>query len=248
MKINNNVILITGGATGIGFAIAKQLCKDNTIIVCGRRDNKLIAAKKELPNIYTKRCDITDAKERNELLTYIKDTFKGLDILINNAGVQKSIDFSIESNEFAKNDIEIDINFRAQVHMISTFMPLLMRSNNPSIINVSSGLAFVPLSAFPIYCATKAALHSFSLSLRHQLHNTKIKVFEVIPPYVYDTELKGETILKERPAFGMSSDEFTKIVINDLLNDKYEISTGGDNDISKVLKDDFYKHFDRMNR
>jgi uncharacterized oxidoreductase len=132
--------------------------------------------------------------------------------------------------------------------MISTFMPLLLKSENSSIINISSGLAFVPLSNFPLYCATKAALHSFSISLRHQLRKTNIKVFEVMPPYVYDTELKDGKINLEKPPFGISSEEFAKIVINGLTNDKYEIGPGGTNDLSNIIKEDFYKRFDMMNK
>lgn len=248
MKINNNVILITGGATGIGFALTKTLCENNKVIICGRREDKLIEAKNILPKINIKKCDITSKTERDELLKYISSTFGGLDILINNAGVQKPIDFTLGNNEFEDSDIEIDINFKAQIHMISTFMPLLLKSTNPSIINVSSGLAFVPLSNFPIYCATKAALHSFSISLRHQLRNTNIKVFEVMPLYIYDTELKDGKVSLERPPFGMSSEEFARIVINGLNNDKYEISQGGTNDLSSIIKEDFYKRFNMMNK
>ncbi|MCL5423535.1 MAG: SDR family NAD(P)-dependent oxidoreductase [Candidatus Marsarchaeota archaeon] len=248
MKINNNVILITGGATGIGFALARAMCENNRVIICGRRENKLIEAKKSLPKINIKKCDITSKTERKELLDYILNNFGGLDILINNAGVQKPINFALGNNEFIDNDFEIDINFKAQIYMTSIFMPLLLKSNNPSIINVSSGLAFVPLSNFPIYCATKAALHSFSISLRHQLRNTNIKVFEIMPPYIYDTELKDGKINLEKPPFGMSSEEFAKIVINSLTNDKYEIGPGGTNDLSNVIKEDFYKKFDMMNK
>ncbi len=248
MKINNNVILITGGATGIGFALARTLCENNKVIICGRRENKLIEAKKILPKINVKKCDITSKTERDELLKYISNTFGGLNVLINNAGVQKPINFALGNNEFADKDFEIDINFKAQVYMISTFMPLLLKSENSSIINISSGLAFVPLSNFPIYCATKAALHSFSISLRHQLRKTNIKVFEVMPPYVYDTELKDGKINLEKPPFGISSEEFAKIVINGLTNDKYEIGPGGTNDLSNIIKEDFYKRFDMMNK
>jgi uncharacterized oxidoreductase len=186
MKITGNTVLITGGATGIGFALAERFVKaGNKVIVCGRRQDKLEEAKRKLPEIRIIKCDVSKESEQRELLDWVKKNSKELNILINNAGVMRMID--LKKGELERNE-EIDTNLKAPINISRLFVPHLTKQKEAAIVNVSSGLAFAPLAITPIYCATKAGLHSFTLSLRHQLKNTSVKIFEVIPPRV-DTEL-----------------------------------------------------------
>ncbi len=178
MKINGNTILITGGATGIGFALAQAFVRENNeVIICGRREQKLSEAKSKLPQIHTRVCDLSKEKEREALYNWVKSNFGDLNILVNNAGIQRMVDFKKGISNLSVGENEIDINLTAPIYLSAYFIQDLIKQKESAIINVSSGLAFVPIAFMPVYCATKAAIHSFSLSLRHQLKDTSIKVF-----------------------------------------------------------------------
>lgn len=181
MEINNkNTILITGGASGIGYEFTKQLCDTNTIIIVGRNKEKLEKVKKELKNIHIFECDISNPKDVKALYEIISYEFPDLNILINNAGLANRIDLQKETS-YEKLTEEMNINFNGSVYMTSQFLPLLKKQKIASIINVTSALAYVPFANSPIYSASKAALHSFTQSLRIQLKDTNIKVFEIAP-------------------------------------------------------------------
>jgi len=223
--MKNNTILITGGATGIGFALAESFVRlGNTVVVCGRRADKLDAAKKRLPALTVKQCDVSNEGDREALYAWVGENFKELNVLVNNAGIQRRVDFTKGAEDLAKKEDEIDINFKAQVYLAATFVPMLSKQKQAAIVNVSSGLGFVPLTMFPIYSATKAAIHSFTKSLRHQLRGTSIKVFEVIPPTVHDTELKGKPI--EKAEWSVSSAEVAEGVVKGMEAGEYEIAIG----------------------
>jgi len=225
MKMENNTVLITGGATGVGFALAESFVKlGNTVVVCGRRADKLDAAKKRLPALTVKQCDVSIEGDRKALYAWVGENFKELNVLVNNAGIQRRVDFTKGVEDLAKNGDEIDINFKAQVYLAAMFVPMLSKQKQAAIVNVSSGLGFVPLTMFPIYSATKAAIHSFTMSLRHQLRGTSIKVFEVILPTVHDTELKGKPI--EKTEWSVSSSEVAEGVVKGMEADEYEIALG----------------------
>jgi len=227
MKINGNTILITGGATGIGFALAEAFVKeDNEVIICGRREDKLREAKSKLPQIHTKVCDLSKGKEREALYNWIKSNNIDINILVNNAGIQRMVDFKKGIYDLSKGENEIEINLTAPIHLSAYFIPDLLKQKESAIINVSSGLAFVPIAVMPIYCATKAAMHSFSVSIRHQLRDTSIKVFEVIPPTV-DTELdKGARDERGQDDKGIPPSEVAKATLKALEKDEYEIAIG----------------------
>lgn len=189
MKITNNTIFITGGATGIGLELAREfIASGNTVIICGRRIEKLAEAKKALPQLITRQCDIANMNQRRELYQFCVENHPGINMLINNAGMQREIDFRKGEESYLQGDNEVTINLDACFHLTALFTPHFMKQNEAAIVNVSSGLALVPLFIAPVYSATKAALHSFSISLRKQLADTSIKVFEIIPPIV-DTDL-----------------------------------------------------------
>jgi len=209
MRIENNTILITGGATGIGYAIAKWfLERNNKVIICGRRTEKLELAKKELKEIEIFKCDVTDSKERVNLFNYISENFPDLNILINNAGIQRDIDLSRGILELEAGESELKVNLEAPIYLSALFTPFLKGKDNATIVNVSSGLAFRAefATGMPIYCATKAALYAFSLAQRKQLEPHGIKVVELIPPAVV-SELNMEGRKKRGVGFSMPSSE-----------------------------------------
>jgi uncharacterized oxidoreductase len=226
MKTKDNTILITGGATGIGLALAERLSKlGNEIIICGRRENKLIEACQKLPGTHYMVCDLSKSDERKKLADWTTNCFPGINMLINNAGIQNYYNLK-EPLDMEAIKQECEINFIAPVHLSNLFVEHFKRQNNPAIINITSGLAFAPLAFMPVYCATKAALHSFSLSLRHQLSHTPIKVFEIAPPTV-DTELdKGERDKRERPDKGIKPEEFAIQAIEAISGDIFEAAIG----------------------
>jgi len=163
MKIANNKILITGGASGIGLGLTKRFIQEgNTVIICGRRESALTAVSDEFPSVITRVCDVSKEEERVELYNCVSKDHPDLNVLVNNAGIQNWMNIS-DDDFFAKANDEITINISAPVHLTKLFLGL--RSLN-TVMNVTSGLAFVPLSKVRVYCATKAFLRSFTLSLR----------------------------------------------------------------------------------
>ena len=232
MKTKGNTILITGGATGIGFSMAETLVNlGNKVIICGRREGKLKEAKDKLPQIHTRVCDISKPKERESLFHWIEDNFNDFNILINNAGIQRMIKLKNGAQDLFNGENEIETNLIAPIHLSAYFVPLLLRKKEAAIINVSSGLGFVPISAMPVYCATKAAMHSFTISLRYQLRDTSIKVFEIVPPAV-DTELgKGTTGEEAEEYRGIPPSEVAKAFLTGLANNEYEIIVGEAKDL-----------------
>jgi uncharacterized oxidoreductase len=184
MKTSGNTILITGGSGGIGLAFAKKLVAlGNEVIITGRNAEKLAAAAKETPKLKTIRSDAADAKAVGELARELKTSYPKLNVLFNNAGVLTYRNLSLPDDDLGELTSEIDINFSGPIRLISALIDQI-KGNKGTIINVSSGLAFVPLSAAPIYCATKAAMHSYTISLRQQLADHGVEVIELMPPAV----------------------------------------------------------------
>ncbi len=227
MRTTGNTILITGGATGIGFTLADALLrKGNEVLICGRREDKLAKAKKKLPKLHTIRCDVADAEDRKRLLDWAVSNFGSLNILVNNAGIQREIDFKKGTVDLMCGENEIEINLQAPIHLSALFIPHLMKQKEAAIVNITSGLAFVPIAIMPVYCATKAAIHSFSLSLRHQLKGTSIKVFEIIPPTT-DTELdRGARDKRGQIDRGVKPEVVAASAIEAMEKDNYEVAIG----------------------
>lgn len=190
MQLTNNTILITGGATGIGLALAAAfLQKGNTVIVCGRRETALHEAQRQFPALITIVADVATPTGRTQLANWVKATYPALNVLVNNAGIQR--EFSVDNLDVAAqfdHENEIETNLTAPIHLTFLLMPHLLRQPQAAVINVSSGLGYVPKAIMPVYCATKAALISFSTSLRLQLKGTTVQVFDVAPPIV-ETDL-----------------------------------------------------------
>jgi len=247
MKISGNTILITGGATGIGYELAKQFLEaGNEVIICGRREDRLIEAQKNLPELHIKVCDVADENDRNELFKWVTEEFEDLNVVINNAGIQRDVDFTKGTEDLLNGEDEIKINLEAPIFLSALFIQFLKDKERAAIINVSSGLAFTPLARVPIYCATKAALHSFCLTLRYQLRNTGISIFEVIPPIV-DTELNPEGRAKSGFKADLKPDEFVYAVMEGLKNDKFEIGYQMSEMGRNSSREDLDMIFERMN-
>jgi uncharacterized oxidoreductase len=196
MILTNQTVLITGGASGIGLALAKRFhARGNTVIVCGRDVEKLNAAKSQMRGLITLRADVSNAEERTKLFATVTRDFPALSVLVNNAGIQNQPPPLLEAQDWAAHATEIAINLEAPIHLCMLALPHLANKPGAAIINVTSGLAFVPIARMPVYCATKAALHSFTQSLRHQAQNlakpANVTVIELAPPAV-NTDLGGK--------------------------------------------------------
>ncbi|WP_347484350.1 SDR family NAD(P)-dependent oxidoreductase [Vandammella animalimorsus] len=186
MNTSGHKVLITGGASGIGLALAKRFhAAGNPVVLAGRRADALVEAARLLPGAQTAVADITQPADRARLLQAHGD----ISILINNAGIQ--INRPLQEQTEADIRHELETNLAAPVLLTHAFLPALLRQPQAAIVNVSSGLALVPKEAASIYCASKAALHSFSQTLRWQLEGTPVQVFELLPPLVDTAMTQG---------------------------------------------------------
>jgi uncharacterized oxidoreductase len=249
VKISGNTVLITGGATGIGLALAEAFFrKGNEVIICGRRKNKLLEAQKKLPKLHIKVCDISKDRNRKALFDWATSNFTNLNILVNNAGIQREIDLTQVIADLESGEDEIGVNLEAPIYLSALFIPHLIKQKESAIVNISSGLAFVPIAAMPVYCATKAAIHSFSLSLRHQLDVTKVKVYEVVPPIV-DTELdKGARGQRGQDNRGIKPEEVAAATIKGVENDDFEIVIGMAQNLRMGARTNPEQAFKQINR
>ncbi len=222
MQLQNKIIVITGGATGIGRALVTELLPANTVISLDRSPEKSAALGKAFPQVHSIRTDITNGPEVKAALAEIGSAYGCIDVLINNAGTGAQFDFGDTGEEALRGLLrrEMDTNYLAPVLLTHQALPLLRKSAAPVVVFVSSGLAYVPIASFAGYCASKSAMHAFALSLRHQLRNTPIKVVEVLPPTV-DTDFnKGIEAPKMAPA------AFAKAFLKQLERGKTSINIG----------------------
>jgi uncharacterized oxidoreductase len=222
MQIAGNTVLITGGTSGIGLAFAEQFFQQGSkVIICGRRADRLSQLESKYPGMVTCLCDIAVAEERQKMVSWVLQYYPGINILINNAGVQLATDLT-QPVDLDRVYAETEINLIAPIHLSSLFAQHLAAKPEAAIMNVSSGLAFVPIAFMPVYCATKAAIHSLTLSLRYQLRKTSVKVFEIIPPSV-DTELGHDRrAAKTQTHGGMPIAEFITEAMEAIQNDLLE--------------------------
>jgi uncharacterized oxidoreductase len=198
MNITNNKILITGGGSGIGLGLTERFIQEgNTVIICGRREDVLHEVAQKYPSVITKVCDLSKEKDRIDLYHWIAENHSDLNVLVNNAGIQNWMNIS-DDEFYQKSMNEINTNVVAPLHLTQLFLNLTSLN---TIINVTSGLSFVPLTKVPVYSATKAFFHSFTLSLRYLLKSKNIEVIEVIPPAL-NTDLGGKGLHDGQPIIG----------------------------------------------
>lgn len=223
MNINNKTVLITGGGSGIGFEIAKQLlAKKNTVIVAGRTEEKLKKAAAALPGLHYIAADVTNKKDVIRLKDHIETQFGKLDILINNAGQAFYYDLNEVTDLAAKALEELQTNYLSIIKLNEQFLPLLKAQGEAAIVNVSSIVAFVPGSHLATYSASKAALHSYTQLLRHALVKiSNVKVFELMPPLV-DTEFSSAI----GGANGIPPSQVADSLLDAFEKDIFEIHTG----------------------
>lgn len=242
MDLSGNTVLVSGGATGIGLAVARHFYENgSTVILCGRRKEALFQAQQQFPKMAIRQCDVSKESERVALKDFIQNHFPAMNILINNAGIQRRISIA-EPDLWSDTRSEIAINLEAPIHFAQLFLPHLMQQKNPAIINVTSGLSFSPLATVPVYCATKAALHSFTMSLRQQLSKTAVKVIELVPPAV-NTDLGGPGL----HTFGVDVNEFSASVMKRIAAGELEVGFGISEGTRLASRSELEVIFKRMN-
>jgi uncharacterized oxidoreductase len=232
MKLTGRTILITGGTSGIGLELARELGKrGNTVIVTGRDQGRLDAAQQALPGLHVFRSDVSDPEAITALRGQVLARFPDLDVLVNNAGIMRNLNLN-QDRDLVDVTREIEVNLCGPVRMVQSFLPHLKTRKDALIVNVSSGLAFIPLPISPVYCATKAAIHSFSQSLRAQLRGTGVTVVELAPPAVETPLFRGEFQEEMKGEKPMDVKVLARKAITGIEANKLEIRPG----LSNVLK------------
>ena len=239
MKISGNTILITGGATGIGLGLTERFVKEgNKVIICGRRPEVLAEARQKFPSVLTKEVDLADEGQRIALIEWKSTNHRELSVLIYYAGIQQRLSISDE-DFYAKAKREMAINIEAPIHLTSLFQKL---ENLRTVMNVTSGLAFVPMINAPVYCATKSFLHSFNSSLYKLLGKRGIEVIEIIPPGL-NTDLGGKGLHDSFPPVS----EFIETIFQQLAEGKTKLTFGMSAMMVKASQEEMENAFNRMN-
>ncbi len=231
MKLKSRTILITGGTSGIGLELARQLLeRGNTVLITGRDEQKLSAVRQSVPALHTFQSDVSNPAEIEALFHAATSEFPALDTLINNAGIMRNLDLN-KPRELQDLTRELDTNLSGPIQMVQQFLPHLKKQPNALIINVSSGLAFVPFPLAPVYSAAKAALHAYTRCLRVQLRGTGVTVVELAPPGVETELFRGEFAEAVKGQKPMPLDVFARKAIAGIESGKAEVRPG----LSNVL-------------
>lgn len=223
MNLKNNTVLVTGGSSGIGLELSIALIKKgNKVIICGKSSEKLLAAKRQEPNLITYQCDLSNSNDCSSFTTTIIENHPDLNILINNAATVNKIDFinNADAIELAEN--EYQTNLLAPIRLIKKLYKLISNNEASAIINITTGLIYAPRVIYPFYNSSKSALHSFTQTLRLGLKNEKTEVFEVMFPAVNTPWHKGNP-----PKIAISAKEAVRQMIKGLEQGKPEIRVGG---------------------
>lgn len=230
MKTTNNTVLITGGSAGIGLEIAKLLSENgNKVIITGRNESRLQQASAQLKNVSAIVSDVSNAQDVENLVSQIKTEFPDLNMVINNAGRALVYNITEENiNGFEKAEDEMRTNYLSIIRLNEKLLPILKTNDEPTIVNVSSVVAFVP-GFLATYSASKAALHSYTRYLRLALKDANLNVFELMPPLVnteFSAPIGGEN--------GVPASFVAEQLLAGLEQDNYEIRVGQTEDIYKL--------------
>src|ERR1700731_3218557 len=197
MKMTGNTILITGGGSGIGRGLAQAFHKlGNQVIIAGGGKKNLDETISANPGMKSVTLDVADPKHIQSFAEKVTKDYPSLNVLINMAGMMQSENLLEEPFDLSTAEKTFTTNLLGPIRLTAALLPSLRKQPRATIMNVSSGLAFVPLAMTPTYCATKAAIHSYTQSLRYQLKSTKVEVVELIPPYV-QTTLMGDQMAED---------------------------------------------------
>jgi uncharacterized oxidoreductase len=200
MNLSGNTILITGGGSGIGRGLAEAFhALGNQVVIAGRRQAALDETTAANPGMKSLALDITSPDAIRSFAAQVASQFPSLNVLINNAGIMRAEKLLAQQPDLADSEAIVTTNLLGPIRLIAALLPHLQNQPHAAIMNVSSGLAFLPLTLTPTYCATKAALHSYTLSLRYQLKATNIEVLELVPPYVATDLMSGASDPRAMP-------------------------------------------------
>lgn len=233
MNPSQQTVLITGGSSGIGLALARKfLDNNNTVIITGRNLTKLEKVKAAHPKVHFFQSDVTSDAAVSQLATDVAHQFGGIDVLINNAGIMNLVDAGNEENDLQQQMQEIEINYNSPIRVLHYFLSQLKKSKNAVLVNVSSGLAYVPFAQAPVYSGTKSALHFWTKSIRPQLKSHNIKVMELLPPVVDTPLAHGADIAEGDNLKPMPPNQLADAFWKGYIQGKEEITPG----ISTQLK------------
>lgn len=239
MKLTGNKILITGGASGIGLGLTERFLKEgNTVIICGRRGETLKEVTQKYPGVISKVCNLSVEAERTALFNWVSENHPDLNVLVNNAGIQQHMTIT-DADFYQRAKEEITTNIEAPLHLTALFSHLPALN---TIINVTSGLAFVQFTKVPVYCATKAFFHSFTLASQYLLKAKGIEVIEMIPPAL-NTDLGGKGLHDTAPPVS----DFIDAVFNQMKEGKTELTLGFSEAMAKAGPEAIKETFKKMN-
>lgn len=226
MKLLDKTIFITGASKGIGFELAKLLSDKGNAVIIGARNTELLEEiKSQFPKLHTVFFDALDENNIIKVKDELQNKFGKIDILINNAAVCYSYDFYKTDVTFEKIETEIATNITSPIKVVKAFLPLLEKNTETAIVNITSGVAYLPMPSLPIYSATKAGLQSFTISLSESLRLTKIKVFEALPPLV-QTQMTENLIGNGKNMNKMTAKDCAKAIIKGIENNRSTIKIG----------------------
>ena len=236
MKISGNTILITGGGTGIGKELALQLkALGNEVIICGRRENRLIEVCEESPGIHHIVCDVGSDADRRRLFSEVTKSFPEINVVVNNGAFQVDRNLALGEEELDGMEEEVASIFTGPIRLNALFIPFLMNQKDPVIVNVTSILGFTPKAPMTVYCSAKAGFHLYSVMLRNDLLDTPITVIEIVPPAV-QTELNLEGRKKRsKPGAaypGLKVDFYAGYLIQELEKGNLDIFCDAATDLS----------------
>ncbi|SDL36764.1 uncharacterized oxidoreductase [Catalinimonas alkaloidigena] len=239
MKLSGHKILITGGASGIGLGLTERFVQEgNTVLICGRREAPLQEVAQKHPQVVTRVCDLALEEERVALFEWVAAEHPDLNVLVNNAGIQQWMQLT-DADFYQRAKAEITTNVEAPLHLTSLFLRL---PSLTTVLNVTSGLSFVPLTKVPVYSATKAFFHSFTLSAQYLLQAKGIEVIEVIPPAL-NTDLGGKGLHDAAPPVSA----FIEAIFEQLKEGKTTLTFGFSEAMAKATPQELKGAFDRMN-
>lgn len=223
MKLTGHTILITGGSEGIGFSMAQRLAPNNKVIICGRSEHKLARAKELCSDLYTETCDVTNEAQRRAMVERVLGLYPQLNILINNAGAKQHADVLRNEGVDAAMAQDMALNFTAPVALCTELLPHLRSRPKAAIVNMTTGLVYLAKAEQAFYCAAKAALHSYTQSLRWVLKDSMVEVFEIYLTLV-DTNFHQGNLPKNIPA--ISPDEAARLALRGIGHGKREVYIG----------------------